>query len=391
MGCASSKRIEAAAVDYKPAPASYAVFDINSVQEPWLVFDNTTSQEQEQEQEQQQSHENPAHMPAQILDKLNSFENEAGVAAPYTWDEVSKALEDLKPNIKPKPKSEPDTQPEQSPSPAQNEPASRKPRKSASFHTLEELDARHTAKPTPLKKSESMRSAWKKPVPAEPARFESRADTAGTESTTTVIKSVRDNMFIMRDRMEREKEGKLAAYDRMMKTRRDPLSEYPEKCPPGGAESVVVYTTSLRGVRRTFEDCSKVKGIMEGHRIVYDERDVALHGEFLGELKGLLGGGSSGSDGNNVSVPRVFVKGRYIGGVDEMVELNESGVLGRMVKLARVERGVGWKVCEGCGGARFVPCLECGGSCKVVVGEKRERCPKCNENGLVHCVACWSS
>ncbi|KAH0975042.1 hypothetical protein GBA52_016941 [Prunus armeniaca] len=338
MGCASSKRVEAA-VDYKPAPASYAVFDINAIQEPWLVFDNTTLQEQ------QQSHEKPAHVPAQILDKLKSLETEAE-AAPHTWDEVSKALENLKPKTDPKCKPEPSP----TPSPAQNEQtSSRKPRKSLSFHTLDELDKKLAPKPADMRKSESMRL----PV------------------------------------MEREKEGKLAVYDRLMKSKRDPLSEYPERCPPGGADSVVVYTTSLRGVRRTFEDCQKVKGVLEGHRVVYDERDVALHGEFLGELRGLLGEESNNSDGG-VGVPRVFVKGRYLGGAEELVELNESGVFGRMVKLAGVERGVGWRACEGCGGARFVPCMECGGSCKVVAGDKRERCPKCNENGLVQCVACWS-
>ncbi|XP_008239179.2 PREDICTED: LOW QUALITY PROTEIN: glutaredoxin domain-containing cysteine-rich protein CG31559 [Prunus mume] len=354
MGCASSKRVEAA-VDYKPAPASYAVFDINAIQEPWLVFDNTTLQEQ------QQSHEKPAHVPAQILDKLKSLETEAE-AAPHTWDEVSKALENLKPKTDPKCKPEPSP----TPSPAQNEQtSSRKPRKSLSFHTLDELDKKLAPKPADMRKSESMRSLCK--LNTESTRSESRVDSEATQSTQSAagyIKPVKENIFIMRDRMEREKEGKLAVYDRLMKSKRDPLSEYPERCPPGGADS----------------GC---------HRVVYDERDVALHGEFLGELRGLLGEESNNSDGG-VGVPRVFVKGRYLGGAEELVELNESGVFGRMVKLAGVERGVGWRACEGCGGARFVPCMECGGSCKVVVGDKRERCPKCNENGLVQCVACWS-
>ncbi|EEE54194.1 hypothetical protein OsJ_01029 [Oryza sativa Japonica Group] len=50
--------------------------------------------------------------------------------------------------------------------------------------------------------------------------------------------------------------------------------------------------------------------------------------------------------------------------------------------------------CEGCGGARFVPCWECGGSCKVVAAGATaaaadvERCAKCNENGLMLCPIC---
>lgn len=81
---------------------------------------------------------------------------------------------------------------------------------------------------------------------------------------------------------------------------------------------------------------------------------------------------------------------RYVGGVEEVVGMNEMGRLGRLLRAARVERGVGWKACEGCGGARFVPCLECGGSCKLILKGDiiKERCPKCNENGLIHCPAC---
>ncbi|KDO76586.1 hypothetical protein CISIN_1g0446791mg, partial [Citrus sinensis] len=195
------------------------------------------------------------------------------------------------------------------------------------------------------------------------------------------FKPVKENIFIVRDRMEREKEGKQAKYEKLI---RDPLSDFPEKCPPGGSDGVVIYTTSLRGVRRTYEDCNRVRSIFEVNRVVTDERDVSLHGQFLNELKDLFGG-------ETVTVPRVFIKGRYVGGVDELTELNESGKLGRMLRSARVEMGIGRQACEGCGGARFVPCFDCGGSCKVVLatGDK-QRCGVCNENGLVHCPACSS-
>ncbi|KAM5572099.1 hypothetical protein ABKV19_012259 [Rosa sericea] len=373
MGCASSKRVEAA-LDYKPAPASFAVFNINGIQEPWLGLENTTSQQEETEK--------PVHVPAQILDKLDESD---AAAAPQTWDEVSKALENLKPNLSPKPSPAPTPVTKKEP-----EEERRKPRKSLSFdsfHTLEELDNKLTpTKTAGLKKSESMNSLERKKP--EPNRSGSRLgmpspDTQTQTQTESTVgyKSVKENIFIKRDRMERQKEGQVAVIDKLISLR-DPLSDYPEKCPPGGAESVVIYTTSLRGVRRTYEDCQRVKSVFEVNRLVYDERDVALHGEFLTELKGLLGEG--------LGVPRVFVKGRYVGGVEEVVELNESGGLGRIVKWARVETGVGPQACGGCGGARFVPCMECGGSCKVVIGDKKERCPKCNENGLVYCVACWT-
>ncbi|KAM0059886.1 putative Thioredoxin-like superfamily [Helianthus debilis subsp. tardiflorus] len=112
------------------------------------------------------------------------------------------------------------------------------------------------------------------------------------------------------------------------------------------------------------------------------ERDISLHGEFRTQLKELLG--------DSASVPRMFVKGRYIGGVDEIVGLNETGRLRRILSRVGIEKEVGRQACEGCGGARFVPCLECGGSCKIAVDGKKEkeRCPECNENGLMYCPMC---
>ncbi|KAL5741664.1 hypothetical protein ACOSP7_028396 [Xanthoceras sorbifolium] len=159
----------------------------------------------------------------------------------------------------------------------------------------------------------------------------------------------------------------------------DPLNDFPEKCPPGGADSVIIYTTSMRGVRRTYEDCYLVRTMFELHGVVFDERDLSLHGAFLSELRKLL-------DEERPSVPQVFLKGRYIGGAKELGELNESGRLGRMLRWARVEKGS--QHCEGCGGSRFVPCLDCGGSCRVALNRREKRCEKCNENGLVRCQSC---
>ncbi|KAL3499206.1 hypothetical protein ACH5RR_038299 [Cinchona calisaya] len=408
MGCASSKRIEAAIDVYRPPPTSFAVFDINTIEEPWLK-----AMEAHQLQ-QQQSEEKPTHVPAPLLEKLNSIED-----APRSWDEVSKALEDLKPSLhnnlstiiatpNPTPKT-PALLP--SPSPAkentlksatptlnENENA---PRKSFSFHTLEELDAKLSSSKRddddsdkddhPLKKTESMRKAEEPPKKIVAKKPTKEGFAAATTLPSRTIeptregnhdyKSVKENIFILRDKMEREKEGKVSNIVRF-----NPLNDFPEICPPGGAESVVIYTTSLGGVRRTFEDCNKLRLILESHRFVFDERDVSLHGEFLNELRELLGEG--------VAVPRMFVKGRYLGGVDEVVNLNEEGKLGRILNWARVERGVGRLGCEGCGGARFVPCLDCGGSCKIVIdggdgkNMEKERCPSCNENGLVQCPIC---
>ncbi|GFS38096.1 glutaredoxin family protein [Actinidia rufa] len=354
MGCASSKPIEVAVDVYRPPPSSFAVFDINAIQEPWLMADDAHEEHKEK----------PMHVPVAILDKLNKLESDG----PRSWEEVSKALEDLKPKLTnpapppPNPAPTPPLQP-----PAQNSPTPtvEKPRKSPSFHTLAELEAKISAKP-----SEVTRTEFKKTERVKP---DSKVVSVPPPESGG-YKPLRENIFIVRDKLEREKEGKAPV-------KWDPLSDYPEKCPPGGSDSVVLYTTSLGGVRRTYEDSNRVRAILETHRVVFEERDVSLHGGFRSELRELLGEG--------VVVPRLFVKGRYVGGAEEVVGLNETGRLGRLMSWARVERreGVG-KACEGCGGARFVPCLDCGGSCKVVVGDARERCPECNENGLVLCPIC---
>ncbi|KAJ1408193.1 Thioredoxin-like superfamily [Sesbania bispinosa] len=348
MGCASSKRIEATAAVYHPPPTSFAVFDINAIEEPWLkhLNNNTTPLPQDK----------PA-LPPPILQKLNMLD---ATEAPQSWDEISKTLQDLKPIVQKLPSQLPSTN-----SPPLQQPSPQPPRKTASFHTLEELDAKLTPKPKPeLNKKPNTNKNMNRSV-SQPRE----EDEGGVR-----IKPLKDNIFIVRDRLERQKEEKESIYE---KIRRDPLSQFPEKCPPGGNDAVVIYTTSLGGVRKTFEDCNRAREVLERHRVVTDERDVSLHGEFLREVKELVGEG--------VALPRVFVKGRYLGGLDELVELNETGRLGRILNVTRVERGVGRQACGGCGGARFVPCLDCGGSCKLA---DKERCPKCNENGLVICPAC---
>lgn len=390
MGCASSKRIEA--TPYRPAPTSFAVFDINAIEEPWLKHLNSTTTPLIPQ------HNKPTltHVPAPILQKLNMLDS---TDAPQSWDEVSKTLEELKSVvIKPPPTLPPTPQPQPQP---QQQPVLLL-HKNVSFHTVEELDAKLASKPEPKPepKAEFIKASAKnityKPKLEVKEGGEKNVKMRGFQSQASPppieeeggcrIKSVKENIFVLRDRLEREKEEKASSYDKM---KRNPLSQFPEKCPPGGSDSVVIYTTSLGGVRKTFEDCNRARDMLEGHRVVLDERDVSLHGGFLKELKELLvdGEGEEGL-GGVVVLPRVFVKGRYVGGLSELVELNETGRLGRILSATRVERGVGRQGCGGCGGARFVPCLDCGGSCKIKIGADKERCPKCNENGLVHCPAC---
>ncbi|KAL7198077.1 hypothetical protein ACSBR2_020570 [Camellia fascicularis] len=130
------------------------------------------------------------------------------------------------------------------------------------------------------------------------------------------------------------------------------LLDFEEKCPPGGSEVVILYTTSLRGIRKTFEDCCSIRFLLESFRVLYHERDVSMHLEFREELWRIAGG--------RVVPPRLFIKGRHIGGADEVVGLHEQG------RLRNLLRGIPPKPyngpCNGCGGdlsRRILQHLQC--------------------------------
>lgn len=142
---------------------------------------------------------------------------------------------------------------------------------------------------------------------------------------------------------------------------------------------IVVYFTSLRVVRKTFEDCRTVRSILQGFRVTVDERDLSMDAGFLEELKALL-------NEEQLTLPRVFIGGRYIGGADEIVYLHETGELKKIIRGFPTAK-VG--ACSGCGGVRFLLCFDCSGSRKVYLEEGGFRtCIVCNENGLIRCPSC---
>ncbi|OVA07187.1 Glutaredoxin [Macleaya cordata] len=190
---------------------------------------------------------------------------------------------------------------------------------------------------------------------------------------------------IERENLEREREKEKEEEEPPLKARRvddNPLLEFEKKCPPGGSESVILYTTSLRGIRKTFEDCCSIRFLLGNFKFLYYERDVSMHLEFREELWSILG--------CRVVPPKLFIKGRYIGGADEVIGLHEQG------KLLQLFQGIpkdqSNRPCDGCGGVRFILCFKCNGSRKVENDDGDEglriQCPQCNENGLIICPFC---
>ncbi|XP_042398421.1 uncharacterized protein LOC121988789 [Zingiber officinale] len=160
----------------------------------------------------------------------------------------------------------------------------------------------------------------------------------------------------------------------------NPLLEFEYRCPPGGEVSAILYTTTLRGIRKTFEDCNGVRFLLQSLKIRFFERDVSMHLAFRKELWGVLEG--------RAIPPRLFIRGRYIGGADEVLGLHEQG---RLLPLLQGVPADGGETCEGCTGVNFVLCWVCSGSRKIHSEEEEFRpmqCQHCNENGLVLCPIC---
>ncbi|CAN6307849.1 unnamed protein product [Urochloa humidicola] len=201
-----------------------------------------------------------------------------------------------------------------------------------------------------------------------------------------------------------------------------PMPPSPAKSAPPTPRRAVLYFTSLRGVRATYEDCCLARAILKGYGVRLDERDVSMHRGFRDELRGLLlGGGGAGGGKNGAlakcwaasaapALPSLFVDGELVGNAEELKRLHEAGELAARLDGCESAAAAGGDAgaCEACGDVRFVLCGTCSGSCKVYVDDESEqdgeddasgddgcgggggfrRCTECNENGIVRCPVC---
>uniref|UniRef100_UPI0037E7B7B5 glutaredoxin domain-containing cysteine-rich protein 1 n=1 Tax=Semicossyphus pulcher TaxID=241346 RepID=UPI0037E7B7B5 len=150
---------------------------------------------------------------------------------------------------------------------------------------------------------------------------------------------------------------------------------------------IVIYTTSFRVVRTTFERCELVRKIFQNHRVKFVERNIALDCEYGKELEERCK-----RVGEPPSLPVVFIDGHYLGGAEKILGMNESGELQDL--LTKIERVQLPQTCQTCGGFAFVPCPTCHGSKMSVFRNcftdsfKALKCTSCNENGLRPCTSC---
>ncbi|NXA30956.1 GRCR1 protein, partial [Eudromia elegans] len=150
---------------------------------------------------------------------------------------------------------------------------------------------------------------------------------------------------------------------------------------------IVIYTTSLRVVRTTFERCELVRKIFQNHRVKFEEKNIALNSDYGKELEERC---------KRVcevpSLPVVFIDGHYLGDAEKILLMNESGELQDL--LTKIERVQHPHECPSCGGFGFLPCSVCHGSKMSVFRNcftdsfKALKCTACNENGLQRCRSC---
>ncbi|XP_035506754.1 glutaredoxin domain-containing cysteine-rich protein 1 isoform X4 [Scophthalmus maximus] len=93
---------------------------------------------------------------------------------------------------------------------------------------------------------------------------------------------------------------------------------------------IVIYTTSFRVVRNTFERCALVRKIFQNHRMKFVEKNIALDIEYGKELEERCK-----RVGEPPSLPVVFIDGHYLGGAEKILGMNESGELQDL--LAKIE------------------------------------------------------
>lgn len=148
---------------------------------------------------------------------------------------------------------------------------------------------------------------------------------------------------------------------------------------------VVLYTTSLGIVRETFTNCMKIKQMLWTNLVKYDEADLFRDTELQSELK-------DRTNSEIVTLPQLFVDGQYIGGVDTVERLNESGELRRILKPYQCKDACG--VCPYCGGFQRLLCPICHGSKRSVhrneftVEFVALKCAKCDVFGMIRCPHC---
>ena len=87
--------------------------------------------------------------------------------------------------------------------------------------------------------------------------------------------------------------------------------------PPGKIE---IYTTTFCPF------CARAKQLLTSKQVIYEEIDVTGNLSLRKAMTERAGG--------RTSVPQIFIDGQHIGGCDDLLSLDRSGQLDRLVQVA---------------------------------------------------------
>lgn len=148
---------------------------------------------------------------------------------------------------------------------------------------------------------------------------------------------------------------------------------------------VVLYSTSSQADVHAYEDSNAVRAILISLvGASFDEKSISQHPEFEQELKNAL-------NTPTALVPTVCVRGRYIAGVDNIIQLYKKGVLGSLL-VEKVAHGLKPNTPCICRGGKFLICPVCKGKRKLArQGEDAVLCRHCSGTGLIKCPSCLNS
>lgn len=148
---------------------------------------------------------------------------------------------------------------------------------------------------------------------------------------------------------------------------------------------VVLYSTSSQTDVHAYEDSNAVRAILISLvGASFDEKSISQHPEFEQELKNAL-------NTPTALVPTVCVRGRYIAGVDNIIQLYKKGVLGSLL-VEKVAHGLKPNTPCICRGGKFLICPVCKGKRKLARQEEDTvLCRHCSGTGLIKCPSCLNS
>jgi glutaredoxin len=174
------------------------------------------------------------------------------------------------------------------------------------------------------------------PASARVARKPGPAETGGMSSSRRSMSPLFDPELLASIERELSEEGahikRVIGSDKPKQPKVVPAIVAEGRCPPGGSDAVMLYTTTIRGIRKTFEECNAVRAAIEAHDVKLIERDVSMD-------TGYRARGSCGC-------PPLFVRGKHVGGALEVTKMEEEGKLKAL--LQGLPRARVW--CAGCAG-----------------------------------------